>query len=65
MNVGQRIQALRRYMVAEKGYGYWSWEEEVVEGEIISFCRNGNPTIKTDTGRRIIIDSRCTILEIE
>ena len=63
MNIGQRIQALRRYMVAE--VGYWSWEEETVEGEIISFCRDGSPMIKTDSDRRIIIDSRCTILEIE
>jgi hypothetical protein len=50
-------------MVAE--VGYWSWEEETVEGEIISFCRDGSPMIKTDSGRRVIIDSRCTILEIE
>lgn len=63
MNIGQRIQALRRYMVAEPGY--WSWEDEIVEGEIIDFCRDGSPTIKTDTGRTVIIDSRCTILEIE
>lgn len=63
MNIGQRIQAERRYMVAE--LGYWSWEVEYVEGEIISFCRDGSPMIKTDTGRRVIIDSRCTILEVE
>ena len=63
MKKGQRIQALRRYMVAE--VGYWSWEEEIVDGEIISFCRDGSPIIKTDTGSRVIIDSRCTILEVE
>lgn len=63
MKIGQRIQALRRYIVDE--IGYWSWEDEIVEGEIVSFCRDGSPTIKTDSGRRVIIDCRCTILEIE
>jgi hypothetical protein len=63
MKKGQRIQALRRYMVAEPGY--WSWEEEIIEGEIVSFCRDGSPVIKTSTERRVIIDCRCTILEIE
>lgn len=65
MNIGQKIKAERRYMIAEKGYGYWSWEDEVVEGVIVSFCRNGYPIIETKTRRWVVIDSRCTILEVE
>jgi hypothetical protein len=63
MSIGQRIQALRRYIVAEGGY--WSWELETVEGVITRFCRNGDAEIKTDDGRRIILDKRCEILETE
>lgn len=63
MELGQRIEIMRRYMVAEPGY--WSWEIEYVTGKIISFCKDGCPMIKTDTGRTVIVDCRCTILEIE
>lgn len=63
MSIGQRIRALRKYMVAE--LGCWSWEDEIVEGEIVSFCRDGSPTIRMDSGRRVIIDSRCEILDVE
>lgn len=63
MSIGQRIRVLHKYMVAEPGY--WSWEDEIVEGEIVAFCRDGSPTIKTDSGRRLVVDSRCEILEFE
>lgn len=63
MNIGQRIQVLRRYMVAEGGY--WSWELETIEGVITRFCRNGDAEIKTDDGRSIILDNKCEILKIE
>ena len=65
MNKGQIIKAERRYMVAEYGHGYWSWEGETIEGVIVSFCRDGSPIIETKTKRWVVIDSRCTILEIK